>query len=125
MLVTSGVTYLDPTDVSYSLSIGSLSRLIQKIFNDGILVIEPETQHWTCAKNILIFALGKWKDFTEYDKFVTLQVLKKPETLIQYVRSLSRESVLPPMSTLAANLAWTTSRKSTLTFPFHRQQWGV
>lgn len=37
--------YLDPTDVGYSLSIRSLCRLIQKVFNNCIFVVQPETQH--------------------------------------------------------------------------------
>lgn len=77
--------------MSYSFSIGSLSRLVQKILNDSILVIEPETQHGTYVKNILIFELDTLKDFTDCDKFVTLHVTSfktsftKSETLTQYV----------------------------------------
>lgn len=41
---TSALTHLGPADVNYSFSIGSLSGLIQKVFNDNIFVIEPETQ---------------------------------------------------------------------------------
>lgn len=47
-------TYLDPTDVCYSFSIGSLSRFIQKIFNDSIFVIEPATTHYSDLVSVII-----------------------------------------------------------------------
>lgn len=35
--------YLYPTDVYYSLYVGSLCRFIQEVFDDSILVVQPET----------------------------------------------------------------------------------
>lgn len=47
------LTYPDPTDVNHSVSIGSLSRLIQEVFDDSVFVIEPETKHGPYYQNIL------------------------------------------------------------------------
>lgn len=42
---SSGLTDLNSPDVYNSLSIGSLSCLIQQVFNDCILIIEPKTRY--------------------------------------------------------------------------------
>lgn len=44
---SSGWTDLGSANVQNSLDIGSLSCLIQQVFNDCILVIEPGTRHET------------------------------------------------------------------------------
>lgn len=52
---SSGLTDLNSTDVHNSLSIWSLSCLIQQVFNDCILIIEPKTRHdidyYYCVSN--------------------------------------------------------------------------
>lgn len=50
--LSSGLTDLGSTNVHNSLNIGSLSCLIQQIFNDCILVIEPGTQHETDGNKV-------------------------------------------------------------------------
>lgn len=50
---TSGITYPDSTDVSYSLSVGSLCRLIQKVFDDSILIVESETAYEVDVEKLL------------------------------------------------------------------------
>lgn len=51
---TSGA-YLHSTDVSYGLSVGSFCRLIQKVFNDRILVVESEMEYETDTRTPLCF----------------------------------------------------------------------
>lgn len=49
---STGWTDLGSANVQNSLNIGSLSCLIQQVFNDCILVIEPGTQHRTDANEV-------------------------------------------------------------------------